>query len=293
MAQPPAPVFPAHLHPALLDAPSLPTAPSASAAACAQPRRHKQSAPPALQESARTRRAQWGYPSRLRHIPEIHPGSAPGLLQTFPPASNASALDPLATASFHDPQAVKSPRPFPIPTAYRVLSPPTSCNRRELGLPPRRSRAPALATSNSSRRPFSQPRQGAIPCRILLARHRPHQIPPPTSARKIQSTCNVSKETPGAKSNRCNQESLLAYRPGRLPDRRAGSLNHSLRESPPAHPYPRAPIRSRIHSAVPKPFPQNIPPRPAVSHPLLEILNCAALQPLPGLLKTPRQTPVQ
>src|SRR5271155_3657143 len=146
MAQPLAQESPAPLPRAPLDAPLLPAAPSTSAAAYARPPRQKQSALPARQESARTRRALLRCPISKGHIQEIRRARSRQPPQIFPLASNASAPDPLATASCRDPQVIRSTRASPIPTRSPRSSPPTSCNRQALGLPLPRQPAPRLAT---------------------------------------------------------------------------------------------------------------------------------------------------
>src|SRR5580692_1315439 len=230
MAQPPAQESPTPLLRAHADAPSLRVAPSASAAAYVLQPRQKQSALPAHQGSARTRRALSRCRSSKGRNPEIHPGESREPPQTFSPASNASALDPLATASCLDPQATKLTLVYPTPTGSPKSSLPASGSRPEHGLLLRCQPAPLLATSASSPRPFFPPRQAATPGHTLSLRLPPRPTLRQAWARKIQPTRNASKDRLAAKSNRCTPRSPWARPRVRSQDHPEGSSTRILRE---------------------------------------------------------------
>src|ERR1700676_2878432 len=275
MTRLPAQESPAPLPHAPLDALSLRVELSTSAAAYAQRPSQKQSALPAHQEFSSTRRAPWHCQSSKARIPEIRQARSRKPPQIFPPASDASALDPPATASCPDPQASKSIRASPIPTESPKSSLPTSCTRPKLGLPLPRQPPSLPATSTSNRCPFFQSRQAATACHTLRLRHPPHPVPRPASAHKIQSTRNASRDKPAATSDRYIPKSLWGGPPVPPQNCPAGSSTHPLREWPRAHPHRRAPAHSKTHCAAPITTPRSNPPPQAAKHPQLAIPSCA------------------
>src|SRR5580704_17009426 len=130
MAPPPPPESPANPFLTHAGAHAHPAESSASAVRYAPPARRTKSESPKASECARTHPAPWGFPRRGAHNRESLPTQFHGRFQICRPVADASGRDPPATVSFHDLQATKSNREYPVPTEFPAWFPPRSCTRQ-------------------------------------------------------------------------------------------------------------------------------------------------------------------